>query len=202
MQQWYKCPQCGKDIQYATNPCPHCKWTLDWRQQPPSVYMPPPGAPQQQASQAHIEAPQQQVVQPATNLQSTKKTTNPLVIILAVIGGIVLLFGTCAICVSNSAKSPLPSVLSGTEFQIKVSGTAGLPFSGSYMVMQPGGQNTSKSVDGVVPVTYSVTGNMVSVAFQKKIEIGTLKVEILRGGTVVNSSDTTAAYGLVSVATY
>jgi len=30
---------------------------------------------------------------------------------------------------------------------------------------------------------------------------GTLKVDILRDGQVVTSSDTTAAYGLVSVAT-
>jgi hypothetical protein len=70
------------------------------------------------------------------------------------------------------------------------------------MVVKADGKSTSKSVDGVVPVTYSVTGTVVSVAFQKKTEIGTLKVEILRGSTMVNSSDTTAAYGLVSVATY
>ena len=69
------------------------------------------------------------------------------------------------------------------------------------MVVTSGGQSTSKSVDGVVPATYSVKGNIVSVVFQKQTESGTLKVEILRGGKVVNSSDTTAAYGVVSVAT-
>jgi len=46
-----------------------------------------------------------------------------------------------------------------------------------------------------------VKGNIVSVVFQKQTESGTLKVEILCGGKVVNSSDTTAAYGVVSVAT-
>jgi len=87
------------------------------------------------------------------------------------------------------------------EFQIKVSGTNGLEFSGSYMVLTSGGQSTSKSVEGVVPAAYSVKGDIVSVAFQKQTESGTLKVEILRGGKVVNSSDTTAAYGVVAVAT-
>ena len=93
------------------------------------------------------------------------------------------------------------SLSTDSEFQIKVSGTTGLEFSGTYMVVTSGGQSTSKSVDGVVPAAYSVKGNIVSVVFQKQTESGTLKVEILRGGKVVNSSDTTAAYGAVAVAT-
>jgi hypothetical protein len=64
MHQWYKCPQCGKDILYSTNPCPHCKWTLDWRQQPPTVYMPPTEEPRQQIVQPSVEASQQQGVHP------------------------------------------------------------------------------------------------------------------------------------------
>lgn len=93
------------------------------------------------------------------------------------------------------------SLSSDTEFQIKVSGTTGLKFSGSYMVITSGGQSTSKSVDGTIPAQYSVTGNIVSAVFQKQTESGTLKVEIIKGGKVLNSSDTTAAYGVVSVAT-
>jgi len=91
--------------------------------------------------------------------------------------------------------------VSDSEFQIKVSGTTGLAFSGNYMVATSGGQSTSKSVDGVVPAAYSVKGDIVSAVFQKQTESGTLKVEILKGGKVVNSSDTTAAYGVVSVVT-
>lgn len=117
MQQWYKCPKCGQDIQYVTNPCPYCKWTLDWRQQQPIPYMPPSEAPQQQAGQSPVYAQQQQVVQPAANLQSTKKTTNPLVIVLAVIGGIVLLFGTCAICVGSFTAKPSTSVPGSVQTQ-------------------------------------------------------------------------------------
>jgi hypothetical protein len=117
-----------------------------------------------------------------------------LIVLAVIIGGIVLATGSGTPVVT-------PTLSSDTEFQIKVSGTAGLPFSGSYMVVSSGGQSVSKSVDGTVPTQYSVEGMMVSVAFQKQTEDGTLKVEILRDGQVVKSSDTTAAYGLVSVAT-
>jgi len=113
-----------------------------------------------------------------------------LMLILLLVGITAFIFTSCA----------GPS-LTDTEFEIKVSGTTGLEFSGSYMAVTSGGQSTSKSVDGVVPATYSVKGNIVSAVFQKKAESGTLKVEILKGGKVVNSSDTTAAYGVVSVAT-
>jgi len=54
MQKSYKCPQCGKDVLYITNPCPNCKLRLDWRQQPPIPYIPPGGAPQQQVIQPEI----------------------------------------------------------------------------------------------------------------------------------------------------
>lgn len=73
-------------------------------------------------------------------------------------------------------------------------------FSGSYMVVTSGG-STSRSVDGTTPAEYAVRGVIVSCAFQKTSESGSLKVEILKGGKVVNSSYTAAAYGVVSVAT-
>ncbi len=52
MQEWYKCPQCNKDILYGTNPCPHCNCFLAWSQQGPIRYRPPGGAPQQQVIQS------------------------------------------------------------------------------------------------------------------------------------------------------
>jgi len=88
-----------------------------------------------------------------------------------------------------------------TEFQIKVSGTNGLAFSGAYMVLTTGGQSTSQSVDGIVPTEYTVKGDIVSANFQKQSEGGTLIAEIIKSGEVVNSSTTTASYGVVSVAT-
>jgi hypothetical protein len=69
------------------------------------------------------------------------------------------------------------------------------------------GQSASESVVGTVPAEYSVTGtnritvSMVSVELQKQTEEGTLKVEILKDNETVASSETTAAYGVVSVAT-
>jgi hypothetical protein len=92
-------------------------------------------------------------------------------------------------------------------FTIKVSGTSGLEFSGSYLVITSNGQSTSESVAGTVPAEYSVTGttrtrvSVVSVEFQKKTEEGTLKVEILKDNEVIVSSETAAPYGVVSVAT-
>jgi hypothetical protein len=93
-------------------------------------------------------------------------------------------------------------------FTIKVSGTTGLEFSGSYLVVMSNGQSTSEPVAGTVPAEYSVTGtnritvSIVSVELQKRTEEGTLRVEILKDfDEVIASSETTAAYGVVSVAT-
>ena len=92
-------------------------------------------------------------------------------------------------------------------FTIKVSGTTGLEFSGSYLVTTSNGQPISESVAGTVPAEYSVFGtnritvSMVSVELQKQTEEGTLKVEILKDNEVIASSETSAAYGVVSVAT-
>jgi hypothetical protein len=88
-----------------------------------------------------------------------------------------------------------------STFVIRVSGTTGLEFSGNYLVYTSNGQSTSKSVDGTVPTEYTVKGTIVSVVFQKQTEEGTLKVEILKDNQVIASSETTAAYGVVSVAT-
>ena len=93
-------------------------------------------------------------------------------------------------------------VLSGDEnYTIKVSGTADLEFSGHYMVVNSDLTEGSKSVDGVVPAQYSVSGTIISCVFQKQVESGTLRVEILKSGQVVAESDTSADYGVVSVAT-
>lgn len=100
----------------------------------------------------------------------------------------------------QSALSPR-ALTSDTEFEINVTGTPARAFSGSIMVVSSKGQTTSQSFDGKVPATYYVTGTMVSVAFQKKSPTGTLAVEIVNGGRVIKSGETTAEYGLVSVAT-
>jgi hypothetical protein len=93
------------------------------------------------------------------------------------------------------------SLFSSTDsFTIKVTGDQGLEFQGGYMVVQSGSSD-SKSVEGEVPAKYEVQGVMVSVSFQKKGEAGRLRVEIFKNGVLIKSADTTAAYGVVSVAT-
>ena len=93
--------------------------------------------------------------------------------------------------------------LVASDFTITVSGTEGTKFSGAYFITKSiGGNSESKSVDGVVPAQFKVSGHIVSVSFQKKQESGLLKVQISRGGKVVGNSETSASYGAVSVATH
>jgi hypothetical protein len=54
MQEWYKCPECGKDLLYGANPCTFCKCSLAWSQQGPVLYLPPIGAPQQQLAKSPL----------------------------------------------------------------------------------------------------------------------------------------------------
>jgi hypothetical protein len=69
------------------------------------------------------------------------------------------------------------------------------------MVIKSGGGTTSRSVDGTTPAEYYIgNAEIVSCSFQKMNEYGTLKVEILKGDKVINSSYTTAAYGVVMLA--
>lgn len=88
-----------------------------------------------------------------------------------------------------------------SKFTIKVSGTSGLKFSGSYMTVRAGGASTSKSVEGTVPAEYNLRGIIVSCTFQKQSEKGNLRVDIFKDGTGVSQSETSAPYGVVSVAT-
>lgn len=85
-------------------------------------------------------------------------------------------------------------------YTVRVSGNAGMAFHGSTMVVALG-SSQSQSVEGTVPKTYTLTGAIVSVSFQKKGERGKLEVKIEKGGEVIKSGSTTAAYGVVALAT-
>lgn len=85
---------------------------------------------------------------------------------------------------------------------VRLSGTAGLPYSGSYGTANSG----QKSVDGTLedkPIEYNLPSsgplNIVTATFQKKAPEGTLKVEIVINGKVEKELDTTAEYGVVSI---
>ena len=57
--------------------------------------------------------------------------------------------------------------LVNSDFTVQVTGTSGLKFIGDYMTATTSGGSTSKSVEGTVPATYTVSGSIVSVVFQK-----------------------------------
>lgn len=67
-----------------------------------------------------------------------------------------------------------------STFQIKITGTEGLEFSGNYLVTTSGGQTISKSIEGIIPKEYSVTGIIVSATFQKQVDEGILRIEIIK----------------------
>ncbi len=102
-------------------------------------------------------------------------------------------------CSESAYKLVEPQVVD-SRFIVKVGGTPGLRFHGHYAVVTAGGGSTSRSVEGTVPVEYNVKGKTVACAFQKQEERGTLKVEIIKDGKVVGQSETSAAYGMVTIA--
>jgi hypothetical protein len=86
-----------------------------------------------------------------------------------------------------------------SNYVIRVEGSPGLSFSGSYMGVTSSGSQ-QQSVDGTVPASYNVSGSIVSATFQKKSESGSLTVSIEMNGRAVQKSTTSAAYGVVSIA--
>jgi hypothetical protein len=88
-----------------------------------------------------------------------------------------------------------------SNYLIQVGGSPGLSFSGSYMCITGGGSQ-QQSVDGTVPTTYHVSGSIVSATFQKQTAIGSLTVSIEVNGRTVKQSSTSAAYGVVAVASH
>lgn len=117
-----------------------------------------------------------------------------------IIIGVVVLVAVIAI-ISAFAGGTGNILTTTSTYQIAVSGTTGLEFSGSYMVTDTGGSSTSQSVSGTVPQTYTVEGSMVSVVFQNQGDSGTLTVKVLKDSEVIKEATTTASYGVVSVAT-
>lgn len=95
---------------------------------------------------------------------------------------------------SSSNSSNSSSSASGIQVKVSDSGS----WSGSY-----GDTSGSQTVDGSGSKTFEVTGSpsVVSACFQKKDGgSGTLTVEILEDGNVVETKSTSAQYGVVSIA--
>ena len=86
---------------------------------------------------------------------------------------------------------------------LRISGTPGVQFSGNYMT--PQGSQDSSGTLGAAPTDYKLGGegvagmSVVTVNLQKQGTYGTLKVEILKDGQVVQSAETNATNNAVSV---
>ena len=112
--------------------------------------------------------------------------------------------------VQNMMKDTIESMLAGltVTYTIEVGGTEGLNFSGRYVVVTEeydpvnyvASNSHSYDVSGNVPAQY-IAENAVSVVgmFQKEIEEGTLKVKILKDEELVDSANTSDAWGAVLV---
>ena len=86
---------------------------------------------------------------------------------------------------------------------LRISGTPGVQFSGNYTTPQ-GSQDISGTF-GAAPTDYKLGGegvagmNVITVNVQKQGTVGSLKVEILEDGQVVQSAETNATSNAVSV---
>ena len=86
---------------------------------------------------------------------------------------------------------------------LRISGTPGVQFSGNYTTAQ-GSQDISGTL-GAAPTDYKLGGadvagmSVVTANVQKQGTYGTLKVEILKDGQVVQSAETNATNNAVSV---
>ena len=94
-----------------------------------------------------------------------------------------------------------------SEYHITISGSVpAVVYSGTYTVVTSGGlfsgdNSKSTNVEGWGTKEYTVRGKIVSVTLEKEVKEGTLSVEILKDGNVVAQSETSDAFGKVSVTT-
>lgn len=84
-------------------------------------------------------------------------------------------------------------------YTIKITGSARLQFSGHYTIAGTGALPKPVHVKGAVPVEYKGQGVAAACLLRKTSAEGKLKVEILKDGTVVASSETAAPFGIVTV---
>jgi hypothetical protein len=104
---------------------------------------------------------------------------------------------------SGASAGDAPSGGTAGSLVLRVSGTPGVQFSGNYTTPK-GSQNISGTL-GTTPTDYELGDkgigalNMVTANVQKLSTSGTLKVEILDNGQVVQSAETNATNNAVSV---
>jgi hypothetical protein len=143
-----------------------------------------------------------------------------LIVIVVVLGGVAAfyIFTTVSHGISQFAGS-----FQDSTYTIRVVGTPGTSFTGSYAIVPmptvpdstggstDGGQPdvdvssllagaVTESVSGTVPAEYTGRGVFVAVHLEKDAAEGTLHVQILKGDQVVNDTETQRPYGKVEAA--
>jgi hypothetical protein len=104
---------------------------------------------------------------------------------------------------AGGSAANAPSEGAAESVVLRISGTPGLQFSGNYTTPE-GSRNISGTL-GVDPTDYDLGGegvagfNVVTANVYKEETNGTLKVEILKNGQVVQSAATNATNNTVSV---
>ena len=120
---------------------------------------------------------------------------------LVIVG--VLMVNSLGASLGGGLGSDAPPVGATNSVVLRISGTPGVQFSGNYTTPQ-GSQDISGTL-GAVSTDYKLGGegiagmSVVTVNLQKHETYGTLKVEILKDGQVVQSAETNATNNAVSV---
>jgi hypothetical protein len=145
-----------------------------------------------------------------------------LIISVVLLGGIAIYKGESVNSIKNKLSGILPGNVSAEignitdklpsevvggavgkdapiEYTIRLSGTPGLQFSGSYTTVTPNGESKWLKVEGSVPAEYKSFNEEVSVAFKKVSEDGSLKVQIVRDSAIVSESETSEKNGMVLI---
>lgn len=119
----------------------------------------------------------------------SQKELNKYIIIAVIIVAVFLFF----IFKSFSSSTSSGPTSSG-PYIIEVTGTSETEFTGSI-----GGGSSSRTVEGTVPATYTVSGWPAVAVIQKTEEYGFISVTIKKDGEVLDSQSTSASYGVVTV---
>ena len=124
-------------------------------------------------------------------------------VLAALIFVALLMVNSLSESLSGGLPGDAPSGGAAGSLVLRISGTPGIHFSGNYTTPK-GSQNFSGAL-GTSPTDYNLGGegiaglNVVTANVQKQGTSGTLKVEILKNGKVVQSAETNAANNTVSV---
>ena len=140
-----------------------------------------------------------------------QKTSNKWIIVALCVIGALILFAISSIStpessgnsVASSTSSSDPSTSnSGTSgsssydgYIIEVSGTPGTEFTGDIS----SGFSNSRTVEGIVPATYTASDWPAVAVIQNKGDSGYISVSIIKNGELINSQSTSASYGVVTV---